>query len=208
MKAEQQLDLIKRLKAIAETGIVYSKKGSYDIERYTELKEISLQLMAHVGNQPLETILKFFMPQEDYPTPKVDVRGFVLNDENEILLAKESVDGKWSIPGGWADIGCTPSEVVIKEIEEETGLKVEVDRLLAVYDKQRHPHPPEPFYVYKMMFYCKVKGGSLKAGFDMLETGYFPLNNLPELSENRILESQLKQLYKMVQTEEQKVYID
>lgn len=204
----EQLNLIKRIKAIAETGLVYVEKDSWDADRYAELKNISLELMAEVANEPLKELHNFFMPEKDYPTPKVDVRGFVLNENNEILMAKESVDGKWTIPGGWADVGFAPSEVVVKEIEEETGIQTKVERLLAVYDKQRHPHPPEPYYIYKLMFFCRATGGSLQPGFDMKGAAYFPLDNLPELSEDRILESQLQHLYKLVNEEEQIVYFD
>ena len=114
MKEDQDLELIKRIKALA--GLVYST-DEYNRERYTELREISLQLLSHITRQPLAVLNDFFMPEKDYPTVKVDVRGFVLNDTHEILMAKEQVDGKWTIPGGWADIGYTPSEVVLKEIE-------------------------------------------------------------------------------------------
>ena len=207
MDSKEQLNLIKRLKAIAETGLVYTE-NDYDKERYEELKTISLKLMAFVANEPIEVIQDFFMPQQDYPTPKVDVRGFVLNEKNEILMAKESVDGKWTIPGGWADIGVTPSEIAVKEIEEETGLKTEVVRFLGVYDKQVHPHPPEPYYIYKLIFLCKVTGGALKPGFDMLDAKFFSLDQLPELSQERILESQLKHLFQLAKSSQTDVYFD
>lgn len=207
MTPEEQLDIIKRIKAIADMGLVYVD-DPYDKERYEELREISLKLMAHQADVPFSKIDSFFIPQLDYPTPKVDVRGFVLNDKNEILMAKESVDNKWTIPGGWADIGNTPKEVVIKEIKEETGIDAEVVRLLAIYDKQRHKHPAEPYYIYKLMFFCKATGGELQPGFDMRGADYFPLHNLPELSEERILESQLKHLYKLVANKVQEVYVD
>ncbi|MEP5430172.1 MAG: NUDIX hydrolase N-terminal domain-containing protein, partial [Flavobacteriaceae bacterium] len=101
MDSREQLNLIKRIKAISETGLVYTT-DAYSRERYEEIKHISLKLMAYMADSPMEVLQDFFMPVKDYPTPKVDVRGFVLNDKNEILMAKESVDGKWTIPGGWA----------------------------------------------------------------------------------------------------------
>lgn len=207
MDALEQLNLIKRIKALAEIGLVYTENG-YDIERYEELKEISHKLMAAVANTPLSTIDEFFIPVKDYPTPKVDVRGFVLNENDEILMAKESVDGKWTIPGGWADIGSSPSEIAVKEIEEETGLKAEVVRILAVYDKQAHPHPPEPYYIYKLIFLCSATGGELRPGFDMLDANYFDLDHLPELSQDRILLSQLKQLFHLAKSPNSEVYFD
>lgn len=207
MNAKEQLDVVKRIKAIAETGLVYTN-GSYDKERYEELKEISLRLMAELSGRPLAVLDGFFLPQLDYPTPKVDVRAFVLNDDDQILMAQERVDGKWTIPGGWADVGNTPTEVAVKEIKEETGLDAEVIRLLAVYDKQRHAHPPEPYYIYKLMFHCRVTGGELKAGFDMQGADWFSLDELPPLSEERILESQLHYLFSMIKDNIQKVHSD
>jgi len=207
MSPKEQLDAVKRLKAIADTGLVYAEVP-YDIERYEELKDISLKLMGHLADEPFAKLDSFFLPQLDYPTPKVDVRGLVINEKDEILMAQEGVDSKWTIPGGWADIGNTPKEVVIKEIKEETGIDAEVVRLLAIYDKQRHKHPAEPYYIYKLMFFCKAVGGELQAGFDMQGTGYFSLGDLPELSEERILESQLKYLFKLVKNDIQEVYVD
>ncbi|WP_350286510.1 NUDIX hydrolase [uncultured Croceitalea sp.] len=207
MTSKEQFELIKRLKAIADMGLVYAE-DSYDIERYEELKNISLQLMSHLADTPFEKLDAFFLPQLDYPTPKVDVRGFVLNENDEILMAQESVDLKWTIPGGWADIGTTPKEVVIKEIKEETGIDAEVVRLLAVYDKQRHKHPAEPYYIYKLMFFCRATGGELRPGFDMKGAAYYPIKDLPELSEERILESQIQHLFQLVKEDVQEVYVD
>ncbi len=206
MQSKKQLELVKRLKAIADTGLVYVQ-NDYDRERYTELRQISIKLMSEIANHPLEAMQNFFLPEKDYPTVKVDVRGLVLNEFDEILMAKESIDGKWTIPGGWADVGDSPSEAVRREIKEETGLETEVVRLLAIYDKRCHPHPPQPFYIYKIMFLCKMTGGDLKHGFDMEGAAFFSLDNLPELSTDRILESQLKQLFKLAK-DKADVYFD
>ncbi|MGB5821839.1 MAG: NUDIX hydrolase [Saonia sp.] len=207
MEEKRQLELIKRIKALADTGLVYAEQ-EYDRERYEELREISLKLLSEVSNEPLSTLTDFLMPVKDYPTPKVDVRGFVLNSANEILMAKESADGKWTIPGGWADVGYSPSEVVTKEIAEETGLTSKLVRLLAVYDKKCHPHPSQPFYVYKLIFLCEVEEGELRPGFDMQGAAFFGLDNLPQLSEDRILKPQIEHLFKMVITTDTTVYID
>ena len=197
MKERASLELIKRIKALADTGLVYAQ-DEFDRERYEELRAISLQLLSNVSDRPLTVLNEFFLPERDYPTVKVDVRGLVLNNRNEILMAKERVDGKWTIPGGWADIGYTPSEVVVKEIREETGLECSAVRFLAVYDKRMHRHPPQPFYVYKLVFLCKIEEGKLEHGFDMDGAAFFNMDDLPDLSKDRILKSQLRQLYSMV----------
>jgi len=203
----KQLERLKRIKALAETGLVYAE-DEYNRERYEELKEIALELISDVADRPLPVLKDFYMPVIDYPTPKVDVRGLVLNEKNQVLMAKESIDGKWTIPGGWAEVGFPPSSCVTKEIEEETGLDTKVLRLLAVYDKQSHPHPPQPFYIYKLCFLCKLIGGELNHGFDMQDAAFFDIDNLPELSKDRILESQLKQLHTMAVNNLMDVYFD
>lgn len=207
MSEQNSLELIKRIKSLSDIGLVYAQ-NEYDKERYEELLAISHELLSMVSDQPLSMLNDFFMPSKDYPTPKVDIRGLVLNTENEILLVKEKLDGKWSLPGGWGDIGFSPSEVIIKEIQEETGLHAKVSRLLAVYDKKCHPHPPQPFYVYKMVFLCQVSSGDIVTSFDIEDARYFDSKELPELSEDRILKSQIEQLYQKVIQEDDNVYFD
>ena len=151
------LNIAKRLKSMAEVGLMYSEIG-YDIDRYKELKEISFELLSQISDQPIEEIKGAFREPLGYPTPDVDVRGVIVNEKQQILLVKEALDGKWTLPGGWCEIGMTPKENIIKEMKEETGLDVEVNRLLAVFDKRCHPHPPQSHYVYKLVFECKVTG--------------------------------------------------
>jgi len=200
------LEELKKLKALADTGLVYCE-NNYDRDRYEQVREITLGLIAQLTNQPITKLNQFFLPVKEYPTVKVDVRGFILNEKNEVLMAQESVDGKWTIPGGWADIGDTPAEAVLKEIKEETGFDAEIVRLLAIYDKRCHPHPPELFYIYKLMFFCTISGGQLAHGFDMQGADFFSMEALPELSEPRILKSQLKHLFELAQNASD-VYFD
>jgi len=201
------LNEIKRLKSIADTGLLYCK-NEYDKERYMELQEISFKLLNKFSGLSMRD-LKFILPQaKDYPTAKVDIRGLAISPDNKILLVKESIDGKWSLPGGWGDIGYSPKETIIKEFKEETGLDVVAERLLAVFDKKKHPHPPQPFYVYKMVFHCKINSAELIKGFDVLDVQYFEIENLPELSEDRILKSQVEILFNKVISGNKDVYAD
>lgn len=202
------LNIAKRIKSIADTGLLYNT-NDYDRERYAELLEISHELTSLLIGQPIETIRTFYAPNKDYPTPKVDVRGLVLNEKKEILLAREMADGKWTLPGGWADIGYSAAQVIEKECREETGLEVTATRLLAVFDKRCHPHPPHAFYVYKFAILCEPKGPlQLQKGFDILDVGFFPVDQLPELSEDRILHSQIELLYKKAVNGDVAAYFD
>ena len=202
------MNLAKRIKSIADTGLLYNT-NDYDRERYTELLEISHTLMSTLIDQPVETIKDFYAPNKDYPTPKVDIRGMVLNELGEVLLVREMADGKWTLPGGWADIGYSPAEVIEKELQEEAGLAVKATRLLAVFDKKCHPHPAQPYYVYKFALLCEVVGEvKLQKGFDILDAGWFPPDDLPPLSEDRILKSQIELLYQKVKTGDRTAYFD
>ncbi len=206
MQQYQSLELIKRIKSLSETGLVYYQ-NEYDKERYEELFALSMELLSIVSGQSLTTLTDFLPPSKDYPTPKVDIRALILNQANELLLVKEKLDGKWALAGGWGDIGFTPSEVIAKEIQEETGLNATVSRLLAIYDKKCHPHPPQAFYVYKLVFLCEVTGGEINPSFDIEDVAYFPINHLPELSTDRILASQINQLH-AIALEGSQVHID
>ena len=141
-KLSELLNLVKRNINLSDLGILYAHNG-YDDERYRELKEINLRILDILTNESisLEKLKDFYLPIKEYPTPKVEVRGLLLNENNEILMVEEKLDPqKWSIPGGWCDVGFSPKEVVIKEMKEETGLNIEVDRVLAIYDKKFHNH--------------------------------------------------------------------
>lgn len=192
---EEILNLAKRIKTISDTGLLYNQ-NEYDIERYSELKEIGLDLMGLVTGEEPSRLATFYSPVTDYPTPKVDVRGLLLNEDKQILLVREKADGLWTLPGGWADVGLSPSEVIVKEFKEETGLQVTADKLLAVFDKRCHLHPPQPYYVYKVVFFCKLAGNLiLNKGFDILDVGFFDINELPPLSVDRIVKDQIDAVY-------------
>lgn len=188
------LDIAKRLEAIAQTGFSYSK-DDYDKERYQEIREISHKIFNHYTEAPIEKIRSLFSKENGYPTPKVDIRGVIFHEER-ILLVKEKIDGLWALPGGWADIGYTPSEVVEKEVKEEAGLKVTPVKLLAVYDKKCHAHPPSALHVYKMFILCTIKGGALNPGMETLEAKFFSQDKLPELSLDRNTPEQILMLFK------------
>lgn len=201
------LNEIKRLKAIADTGLLYAV-NEYDRERYLELQEMSFRLYSAISGHPVATLKENFLLVKDYPTAKVDIRGLLLSPDKKILFVKESTDNKWSLPGGWADVGHSPKEVIIKEFKEETGLDITAQRLLAVFDKRKHHHPPQPFYVYKMVFCCEAALFRLSKGFDVLDVQFFAITNLPELSEDRILKSQIELLYRKVISSDLETYVD
>ncbi|CAN5610274.1 NUDIX hydrolase [soil metagenome] len=194
MGKPQLIDLVKRIQAIAHLGLAYGG-NEYDQQRYTDLQNITRQMLTIITNEPLETIANYYSQKKEYITPKVDIRAVVFNQHKQILLVKEKEDGLWSLPGGWADIGFSPNEIAVNEVKEETGLEVTAVKLLAVLDKKCHPHPPEADYVYKFFIQCKIQGGDFEDVFDILEKGFFSGDALPPLSLKRVLPSQIALMF-------------
>jgi len=187
------LQIAQNLQSIAQAGLTYTENG-YDVERYQQIMQMSKEIIVDFSNMEMDKVNRLFHMEKGYLTPKVDVRGVVFRGD-KILLVKETLDGKWSLPGGWADVGLTASEVVVKEVKEESGLEVKTLKLLAVFDKKCHPHPPEIYYVYKFFFLCEEMSGELETSIETSAVDFFSKDELPELSTNRNTESQITQMF-------------
>ena len=184
----------KELAAISQNGLTYAE-NAYDIERYEAVRRIAAEMMSAQSNLDTETLLKIFAREEGYATPKVDVRGVVFRD-GKILLVKEAIDGGWTLPGGWADPCQSPSECVVREIREESGYETETRKLLAVYDRSKHPHePPMPFHIYKMFFLCEITGGASQISHETTAVDFFAEDRIPDLSVSRVLPTQIARMF-------------
>ena len=188
------LNKIKQIQALAETGIHYSH-NDFELHRNREINDLCMDILSGLTDLPVEELRFAMVEHNGYKTPKVDVRAVVFNDEHKILMVKEMVDGRWSLPGGWADIGYTPSEVAVKEAREEAGALVEPVRLLAVFDKKCHNHPPDIYYIYKIFIECRLTGWVSRDHKETSDHGFFSLDNLPALSTPRITVEQLSKLF-------------
>lgn len=169
--------LARELKSIAEAGLRYCE-NAYDRERYARLHELA--------SAPLASVVPgFAWPQEyGYATPKVDVRAAVIQD-GRILLVRETSNGLWTLPGGWADLNVSPAENAAKEVLEEAGLEVEVTKLIACWDKDRQGHPRQPEHVYKLLFLCRATGGTLATSHETDGAEFFAPGDLPALCPHR-----------------------
>lgn len=201
------LTIAARIRALSQTGLVYSS-DEYSTERYEELLMLSNKITALVTNNDIAAIESCYRIETDYVTPKVDIRAAVFNNHNQILLVQEKADGNWAMPGGWADVGYSPSEVAVKEVKEETGLTVKPLRVVAIHDKRCHPHPPAPHYAYKIFILCELQGGEFTQAFDILDKGFFDLDNIPPLSEERTLKSQIDLMFEFKNNPDKQAEID
>jgi ADP-ribose pyrophosphatase YjhB (NUDIX family) len=207
MSSTTILNYAKRLKSIAHLGLTYAN-NEYDMERYRELEQISLEIMELSTGLSMDSLSAYFNHAKEYITPKVDIRAVIFNDQQEILLVKEKADGKWSLPGGWADIGQSATEAAIKEAMEETGYNVKPVKLLAVLDKRCHPHPPQLDYVYKIFIQCEIVSGEYNQAFDILDVAFFKKGDLPALSEDRVLPNQIDLMFEFLNDPNKDALID
>jgi ADP-ribose pyrophosphatase YjhB (NUDIX family) len=189
------IEWAKELQAISQTGLHYAT-GQFDQERYQRLREISAEILANHSNISVEQFLEFNAVEFGYATPKVDVRGVVFQD-SKILLVRETADnGRWTLPGGWADVNETPAESVMREVFEESGFETKVIKLLAVYDREKQKHQPAfPYHVYKLFFHCEIVGGSATVSNETSEVAFFEQQEIPELSESRVTRKQIAKFF-------------
>lgn len=188
---DRWLQKAKRLHAIASTGLHFSR-DPFDRDRYSEIASIANEMLADLGNVPLERI-GGLIPDfaQGYATPKVDVRAAVFRDDR-VLLVQESMDRRWTLPGGYADVGFSAAQNVVKEVEEEAGLRVAVHRLYSVRHKARQPYDPDVREFYKLFFVCgRLDEDEPAPGHETLDAGFFALDALPPLSTHRVLESDI-----------------
>src|SRR5262245_26941992 len=181
------LKRVRRLQTIAQAGISYSS-DKYDVEGFKEILEIAAEIAAEQSNTSKQMFLTMFEEEVGYVTPKVDVRGAVFDDDKVLLVREKSDADKWTLPGGWADTGFSPSENILKEAFEETGLRVQATKLAAVCDRSRHAITPHQFYIYKLFFICEVLGGDLRPSLETSEARWFSEDKLPderEMSDGR-----------------------
>lgn len=180
---EQWLAWARELQAIAQTGLTFAN-GEYDLARYRRLMEMAAEIVARSTGTPLERLTEDFLQQPGYATPKVDVRGAVVRD-GSILLVRERADGLWALPGGWADVGETPSAMVSREVLEESGLVVRPRKIVGVFDANRSGTPRAFYHAYKVIFLCDLLGGEARGSEETLDAGFFSFAEPPPLSLSR-----------------------
>lgn len=179
------------LAAIARTGLGFTD-NLYERERFEEVLHVAADIRAAAAAlesaEEVERTTDHFVQEwlesvgegvPGYVTPKVAIGAVVGNDNGEILLVQRADSGIWLYPTGWADVGYSPAEVAVKEVEEETGIQCEPVRLLSVVDGQRMGF--SRFAMYMLLFYCRSSGGDLRPHpLETADVGWFGEASLPE----------------------------
>ncbi len=179
-------EFIKKVNSIAHIGTVYSK-DEYALDNYQELLDLSTKMLKEYINlecQPYNIYQDMF-----YPTPQPCVRNIII-DNHKILLVQEANikdNGKWSLPGGWCDIGDSPLQAAKKEAKEETGYEIEITKLLAIQNADFYKNS-QLYSVYNIYFLSTIVGGENNPNFEIKKVSWFDLNDLPPLSNKTSLE--------------------
>jgi ADP-ribose pyrophosphatase YjhB (NUDIX family) len=188
------LRLAREMSAMAQTGLAFSK-DPYDRLRYERLRELSAEMLAQGSAADYERILESLRGETGYATPKVDVRGAAFRD-GRVLLVREITDGRWTLPGGWADVNQTAAQCVLREIAEESGFEARALKLAAVHDYQTRNHLHHKDSIYKLLFICEIIGGEARTSNETSEVGFFPRDDLPPLSVGRSTAAQIELMFR------------
>ena len=167
-----------KVAAISKIGLLFSK-DPYAIENYNELQILSKQLIEDLGKFKIDG--PNYFSRDIYPTPNVSVRALIFNERKQLLLVKEASLGTWSLPGGWCDLFETPSEAIIKEVIQEAGIHIKVERLLGISDRIKYK-TNKKWSEYAVMFLATLIEDTKVFGHEVSQVGFFDINNLPELS--------------------------
>ena len=179
----QWLKWAREIQAISQTGLTFAN-NEFDIERNNRLAELAAEIIENHSDFDKENLLHDFVEQPGYATPKIDVRGAIIQN-GKILLVKETMDGKWCLPGGWVDVGESPAESVAREVVEESGFVVTPIKAIAVCDANKTGRPLSLFHAFKIIFQCELVSGEATPSFETEAVDFFDFDDLPELSQNR-----------------------
>ena len=182
----------REIQSLSQTGLAHATTD-YETNRYQRLTEIAAEIVHDHTDLPKEPILRHFLAQPGYATVKVDVRGAIIRN-GKILLVQERTDEHWCMPGGWADVGEFPSEMVVREVLEESGFEVVPRKVIGVYDANRGPEPMEFFHAYKIIFLCEIIDGEPRPSDETMAVDFFSFDRLPPLSVHRTNDRHLAEI--------------
>lgn len=186
------------LQGLAQSGLTYTQ-SNYEKERYERIREISAEMLSYKSEIPVETVKGLFCNEKGYQTPKVDTRGVVFQN-GKILLVQEN-DGRWALPGGWCDVTESVKSNTEKEVREEAGLDVEAKGIIAVQERNKHNRPFYAYGIFKIFVVCDLIGGEFKENIETLSSGYFSLDNLPDLAEDKCSKEQVEMCFEAIKEE-------
>ena len=203
MNASDFVKHLQRMIAVTDTGLTFTK-DPFDRERYEDLRSLLSKMLNQGLDIDSEEVAEVMTPTSAYATPLMDVRAWIVEDE-KICLVRGQGEDSWALPGGFGEVGCSPTENILKEIEEETGSEAKVERLLAVFDTNRFQLQSKQYA--KFVFECKFLNGQFQENQEIADLQFFAIDQLPVLSEKRITKEQIEILWQVYQGQREQ-YLD
>ena len=203
MKTSDFAKYLQRMIALTDTGLTFTK-DPFDRERYEDLRSLLSEMLNQASDLDAEEVAEVLKPTSAYATPLMDVRAWIVEDE-KICLVRGQGENDWALPGGFGEAGYSPTENILKEIEEETGFKAKVERLLAVFDTNRFQLQSKQYT--KFVFGCKLLDGQFQENQEIADLQFFAIDQLPALSEKRITKEQIELLWQVYQGQREQ-YLD
>ena len=203
MKTSDFVKYLQRMIAITDTGLTFTK-DPFDRERYEDLRVLLSEMLDQASDLDVEEVAEVLKPTFAYATPLMDVRAWIVEDE-KICLVRGQGENDWALPGGFGEVGYSPTENILKEIEEETGFKAKVEKLLAVFDTNRFQLQSKQYA--KFVFECKLLAGQFQENQEIADLQFFAIDQLPNLSEKRITKEQIEILWQVYQDQREQ-YLD
>ena len=203
MKTSDFAKYLQRMIALTDTGLTFTK-DPFDRERYEDLRSLLSEMLNQASDLDAEEVAEVLKPTSAYATPLMDVRAWIIEDE-KICLVRGQGENDWALPGGFGEVGYSPTENILKEIEEETGFEAKVERLLAVFDTNRFQLQSKQYA--KFVFECKLLDGQFQKNQEIADLQFFAIDQLPALSEKRITKEQIEILWQVYQGQREQ-YLD
>ena len=203
MKTSDFAKYLQRMIALTDTGLTFTK-DPFNRERYEDLRSLLSEMLNQASDLDAEEVAEVLKPTSAYATPLMDVRAWMVEDE-KICLVRGQGENDWALPGGFGEVGYSPIENILKEIEEETGFEAKVERLLAVFDTNRFQLQSKQYA--KFVFECKLLDGQFQKNQEIADLQFFAIDQLPALSEKRITKEQIEILWQVYQGQREQ-YLD
>lgn len=203
MKTSDFVKYLQRMIALTDTGLTFTK-DPFNRERYEDLRGLLSEMLNQASDLDSEEVAEVLKPTSAYATPLMDVRAWMVEDE-KICLVRGQGENDWALPGGFGEVGYSPTENILKEIEEETGFEAKVERLLAVFDTDRFQLQSKQYA--KFVFECKLLDGQFQKNQEIADLQFFAIDQLPALSEKRITKEQIEILWQVYQGQREQ-YLD
>ena len=154
------------LAAMATTGLEFAS-NDYDRDRFQRMSAIARDLAAMTIDARF-TPERPYLPDLGVVSPKVGCSVAAFDEGGRVVLIKRADNGRWALPGGYAEVGSPPSANALRELHEETGFAAALERLVGVYDNRAFASTAA-YQFYICVFRARITGGAARPSVETPE---------------------------------------